>query len=141
MIEGGREIVKYVFDEIGLEDFHHPDSRALASRLLAAFEEGMDVSSESVISSLEDPALQRIVAEIVFDKYQLSRGWEASGVVLEKTDALRMAQDALRVRRKGSIEQLMQENQEALKEASRKGEDIVGYLERHHQLLEELKGT
>jgi hypothetical protein len=107
MIEGGREIVQYVFDQIGLEEFRHPDSRALAAQLLVKFEEGAEVSATSVIGSLEDPALQRYVADIVFDKYQLSSKWEANGVVLEKTDALRMAQDALKVWRKGSIEQLM----------------------------------
>jgi hypothetical protein len=31
------------------------------------------------------------------------------------------------------------ENQQALKRLSRKGEDVVGYLERHSQLLDELK--
>jgi len=139
MIEGGSDIVRYVFNEIGLEDFLHPDARALATRLLAMFEEGTEVSAATVIGSVEEPALQRYVAEIVFDKYQLSTRWQANGVVLDKTDALRMAQDALKVRKKGTIEQLMLENQQGLKEASRKGEDVVGFLERHRQLLDELK--
>lgn len=139
MLEGGKEIIKFVFAELTIADFHHPKSRALASILLDKIEEGGDFTADSLMTTLENPDQQRLVAEIIFDKYQLSKGWEDKGAILERADALRMAQDALAARRKRILEERIKENQSGLKEASQHGHDVVQFLERHQQLIEEMK--
>ncbi len=139
MLEGGEEVIRFVFDKIDLDDFRHPDIRGLASTLLQKLEEGDEMLPSSLVKSLEDPDQQRLVAEILFSRHQLSKRWDDERAPLEKMDALRLAQDALVALRRRSLEESINANQRALKDASRQGSDVLTFLNRHQQLLEELK--
>ena len=139
MLEGGEEIIRFAFDKIDLDDFHHPKSRELASTLLQKLEEGEELPPASLVQSLEDPEQQRFVAEILFSRHQLSKRWINERATLEMEDAHRLAHDALVALRRRSLEESISANQRALKEASRQGAEVLAFLNRHQQLLEELK--
>lgn len=139
MLEGGGEVIRFVFEQIDPDDLRHPKSRELGSSLLLMLEEGGDVQPSSFVNSLQDGVQQRFVADILFSKYQLSKRWDEYGPVLEKANSLRLAQDALTALRKRLLEHSIDDNRQALKEASQRGEDARSFLTRHEQLLEELK--
>jgi DNA primase len=139
MIDGGEEIIRFIFSHLTLLDFLHPDSRRLAELILQATEAGLAVEPSRLITELEEPALKRLVAEIVFEKYALSKTWGERGLPVPVGDTHKIAQDAILVMRRRSLEHIIEENQKLLKEASRKGEKIDAYLERHQDYLRQLQ--
>jgi DNA primase len=139
MLEGGSEVVHLIFDRIQLEDFTHPQSRALAATIMDRIEHGGEVDPSQIINEIEEPLQRRLIAEMVFTKYHLSKGWDDGRTETERADPRRVASDAIAVMRRHSIEQLIEANQRTLKEASRRGDDVLPLLERHQQLLAEMK--
>ena len=58
---------------------------------------------------------------------------------LEEADPRIIAEDALGILRRRSLERIIDENQRELKAASKRGENVMPFLERHQQLLGEMK--
>ncbi len=139
MLEGGDDVVRYIFDQVQLEDFTHPHARSLAERIMHCLEEGEALEPTQLVNELQEPQQRRLVAELLFNKYQLSKGWDEHSAGMEQADPRKVAADAIGVLRRRSIEQLIEKNQHSLKEASQRGDDITSILERHQQLLAEMK--
>ncbi len=135
MLEGGEGVVKLVFAHISLDDFSHPHARTIAQHILSAFEEGKTVELSGFIDELEDEELKRFVATIVFSKHQLSKKWNDS-INIEQGEPLKIAADAVVHIKKQMIDKLIEENQQALKQASQRGEDVVPFLELSRKLIE-----
>ena len=136
MLDGGKDIVTFIFDQITIDNFTHPLARAIAAQLLQQVEEGEDVNPTLLMTQLEDPLHRRLVAEIIFSKYQLSKGWSESQV--EQANPRMIAADALLRMRRMVLDQLMKENHRLMKEAGERGENTLPYLQRNNQLVEEL---
>ena len=139
MLDGGPEIVRMVFEMVSLEDFLHPQSRSLAAYLLHCVEEGQEIVPSAIVNAVEDPLQRRLITEVLFSRYQISKRWEETSVYVERADARKIATDALLLLRRRSLERLIGENQRSLKESSRRGEDVTPLLERHQQLLGQMK--
>ena len=139
MLEGGKEVVDLVFGQIGLEDFKHPLARGLAETILQRFEDGEPLEPSRLMSELTDPTQRRLIASLVFSKYHLSKQWDDEKVETDRADPRTLAADALAFLRKRALEERIEENQRRLREASRLGEEIRPMLERHQQLLAEMK--
>jgi len=139
MLDGGSEIVKMVFDNLTIEDFTHPQARSLASFLLKCVEEGRSMDPTLLVNEFDDTAQRRLVADVVFAKYQLSKGWAEGGAVIEQPDARRVASDAIVSVKRRRLETLLEENIRVMKEAAQRGEDTLVYMERQHELLRQKK--
>lgn len=139
MFDGGRDVIRYVFENITLEDFTHPHAKDIAEHLLHKSEEGLETDPSLLINELEDEAEKRVVAEIVFSKYMLSKSWELQGNDVPEADARLIAHGALVSLRRRMLEKKIEENRRSLKTASQRGDTIELYLERHQMYLQQLK--
>jgi DNA primase len=139
MLDGGMDVVKFVFNHLAIDDFTHPQAKIISSQLLQYMEEGSEVDASQLVNKMQDPEQRRLLAEVVFSKYQLSKGWEEAKVQIEQADPMKVASDALMVLRRRALEKMMEENQQQLKSASQRGEDALPFLERNKQLHEEMK--
>jgi DNA primase len=137
MLDGGLDVVRMVYDLVSPEEFSHPHSRLMAEMLFHQLMEGIPIDASALIDQIEDERLRSTIADIVFAKYQLSRQWNPE--LIEEANPLIVARDAIVGLKKRQIEREMEDNQQQLKAASSRGENINQYLERHEQLREEKK--
>jgi DNA primase len=137
MLDGGEEIVRLVQGQMTVEGFSHPAARAVFALLLDRIDEGESITASSLVDAIESEEQRRIVADVMFSKYQLSKGWDDRPI--ETADARTIAVAAIKSLRKHAISRLVEENQERLKDASRRGEDVTKFLEQHLALLAEMK--
>ncbi|MBI3189096.1 MAG: DNA primase [Ignavibacteriales bacterium] len=139
MLDGGNSVVQFVFSHISVDEIFHLQLRELARHLLVAVEEGRTIEPSAFIDELEDEQLKQFVATIIFAKYQLSKKWNES-VNIEQGEPLRIATDAIVHLKKKVFDKLIEENQQGLKDAVQRGEDVVPYLERNKKFIEQKKG-
>ncbi len=139
MVEGGQEVIMMVFNEIEPSDFTHPLAKQLAEFLSRKIETGSSLEPSLLIDDVPDPVLRRLIAELVFSKYQLSRGWEERDAGTSKADPMMSAADAIIALRRRKLEIRLEENKRLLKEAAARGEDTHPYLERNNNILDEIR--
>ena len=139
MLDGGPEVVKFVFDNLDCEEFSHPRARSLAAFLLKSVEEGKPIDPAMLINEIGDPAERRLVADVVFAKYQLSKGWGEMGNAVEQADAKKIASDAVIAMQRRMLDKQFEENVRAMENAARSGEDQRQYMERNQELLRQKK--
>ena len=139
MLDGGPDVVKFVFDHVSVEDFTNSQSRSLAVNLLNRVAGGAPVDASLLVNELQDSPQRRLIADLVFAKYQLSKGWDEKGTVIEQATAQKIASDAILSIKRQIIEKRIEENLRALKEASRQGEDILPFMRRNDELRAEIK--
>jgi len=138
MLEGGDEIVKYVFEHVRPEEFAEGTSRALATYLLERETEGLPTDPASFMNELANESERRFVAELLFSKYNLSKRWDEH-LPVRKADVGKIASDALRALQRSAVTKMVEENQKSMREARGRGEDIVPYLQRHQELINAMK--
>jgi DNA primase len=136
MLNGGSEVVDFVFREISPDAFTHPGARALCARIKDERDVNGVVDASQLLNDLEDENLKRLIAELVFSKYELS---EETRARVAPADAEQLAADALKSLRIRVIEQQIEDNRRRLKEAAARGEDIIGLMEERQKLLENMK--
>lgn len=134
MLEGAEPVAQLVFGETTPDEFSHPQARALAAIISHRLEEGAPIEPSAMVSDLEDTTLKQLIADIVFNKYQISKGLH-----IEQADPRKLALDALDRLRHERLVRMKKENQQRMREAIQRGEDVMQYLEYNRQLDEELK--
>lgn len=139
VLEGREEIVSLVFRHISVDDFTNARARALASRLKDSWDVEGKIDAVRMMNDLQDEHLRRLIAELVFSKYEISKGWKESGVDVTQADTMDIARDALLAFRKRAVTFRIEENQRRIKEAGDRGEDVMPLLAQRQQLLDEMK--
>ena len=133
MLDGGSEVVRYVFGHIRADDFTHPHTRAIAASLIHKVEEGEALDASTLVNDIGDPAQRRFMTAVVFAKYQLSKRWNESET--EQASPLRLAEDAVSTLRRRSLDRQFEENLRDMKLASKQGRDVAAYQERNQELI------
>jgi DNA primase len=139
MIEHGNEMVGFIFSHIERESFTHPQAQQLVQRILHHAESGKQWDANTLIGEVDDADFRRFVADLVFSKYEISKGWDAMGSVLEEADPGEIAERCIMIIRKQQLDELLLENQRAMKEAAARGEPVREYLEHHQALMNDKK--
>jgi DNA primase len=139
MIEGGRDVIEMVFREMDAGELEHPRTRALAEFLARKIETGTSFEPSLLVDEIQDPMERRLVAELVFSRYQLSKGWNERVIEFGKADPKLSASDAIIAIRCRRLEKRLEENKSTLTEVSRRGENVNQYLERNALLLDEIR--
>ncbi|HEY6191463.1 MAG TPA: DNA primase [Bacteroidota bacterium] len=137
ILDGGRPVADYIFGQILLEEFTHPHAKAIAAYLVRRIENGEVIDPATLMDDIEDSGQRKLLASAVFAKYQLSKRWDVSQV--EQADPLKLASDALRGIRERSLKRMLAENQRSIEEASRRGGDLLPYLEVSKDLRNKIK--
>jgi len=142
MLEHGNEMVGFIFSHIERERFTHTQAQRLVEMILGYAESGRAWDANTLIGEVDDALptgqagdFRRFVADLVFSKYEISKGWS----VLEEADPATLAERCILIIRKQQIVELLEENQRAMREASARGEPVREYLERHQLLMSEKK--
>lgn len=147
IIEGGNDIADFAFQNFPPNEFVHPVARLLAEQIKRLHDTGnnleaatlLDFISASTVSSSDIESMKHLISELVFSKYELSKRWGESGTEVSKGDVMQIVKDALKTIKKQSIQKLLILNQELMKEAKIRGEDLMPYMQRANELLTEKK--
>jgi DNA primase len=139
LLEGRNDVAKIVFEQITVADFAHPQARRLAELIKDRWDVEGTIDSSHLLNEVEEEPMRRLIAELVFSKYEISKGWKASGVDVTQADALDMVKDAISDFRRRTLMRKLEENQRHIREASDRGEDVVPLLGRRQELLTSLK--
>jgi hypothetical protein len=137
MLEHGADIAQSVFSHVGTDVFTHPLARSVAEFIRGALEAGMNPDADLILTNSEDPALKHFVAEILFNRYDIAKGWEKMGSAPEPADPWRIAEDCIVRMRVREIDSLLAETQRLFKEAEARGLDVRDLRERARSLQEE----
>jgi DNA primase len=148
IIDGGIDTADFVFQNFSPTQFSHPVARNLAIHIKLVRDSQNQFDGQLILDSItasetesdvDQENMKRLLAELQFSKYELSKRWEESGSDVSKGDTLQIAKDALKVIRKQTIQKLLETNQQLMKEAKIRGEDLTPYMMRNNELLSEKK--
>ena len=139
MLEHGNDMVGYVFSHIERGAFSHPRAQQLVELILRYAESGREWDANTLIGEVDEDEFRRFVADLVFNKYEISKGWQAIGSAPEEADPGQIAERCVLILRRQQIDQMLVENQRKMKEASVRGENVHEFLEQHQTLMQEKK--
>jgi hypothetical protein len=139
MLEHGNEMVGFVFSHVEKESFTHPMAQCLVQVLLQHADSGATWDAHTLVDEIDEEEQRRFIADLMFSKYEISKGWQQMGSVPEEPDPGEVAERCFVIIRRQQLDTLLKENQQRMKEAGIRGEPTREYLERHNALLTEKK--
>ncbi len=138
MLEYGGTMVKTVLSQVPPDTF----GGGIVSRLVQAMtdrtDEGIEWDAGSLVNDADDE-MKNFIADLIFTKYEISKGWTTLNAEPEKVNPMEIAEHCFALLRRQEIDRNIEANQKAMKEASARGEHLQQFLERHQLLLEEKK--
>jgi len=137
MIEQGRPLVDFTFRHIQAEAFVNPLARKVVEILLTRGE--AEWAPASLVNEIEEPELKSFVANLIFSKYEISRGWEIIGSQPEEADPWKIAEDAILRIQGAEIDRRIAESFRRLKGAESRGEPVTEIQEEVLHLQKEKK--
>jgi DNA primase len=139
-LEEGPAIVRFLLDSVVLDDFTDHRMRRLMERVFDMLQEGTPLDAASFVSSLErEEELRKLVADIIMNRYELSKGWQEIEVEIDEPDPWEIARGAVMRMRKERVRRQVEQNQKRLKEAVQHGQDAMPFIIQHQQLLKQLQ--
>ncbi|MCX6144151.1 MAG: toprim domain-containing protein, partial [Ignavibacteriales bacterium] len=138
LLEHPSEMIEFVFSYITIADITDPQIRKIIEFLLSRFDERGPGQVTEIVGEMTDPALKGIVTDIVMSRYELSRRWESNDGEIDVADPWMVARDAIVDLKKKVLENQVEENRRALKDASARGLDAQPFVLRHQELMKQL---
>ncbi len=135
MIENGIPVATVVLAHIPPEHFAHPAARRIAGLIAARVEAGTDWNVTTFAGESADADLSRLISDITFNKYEISKGWSE----FDTPDPLQIAEGAIQRLRGAEIDRLIAENFRRLKEAGARGEPVLEFHEKNRELQQQKK--
>jgi len=135
MLDVGPPMISFVTTHIPPAAFADPLARRTAELIVqyAGTRASWDVPA--LLDTAEEPSLRKFIADIVFNRYELSRGWSA----LDDPDPWLIAERSILRVKALLLDGLIAENHARMKEAEREGADLGPYRETHLRLQNEKK--
>jgi hypothetical protein len=133
MLDVGPPMVRFVFGHITPEAFANLPARKCAELLIQKREADWDATS--LLNEVGEDDMKRFIADIVFTKYEISKGW--SGV--EDPDPWVIAEGSIIRLKTEVIDRKIAENFRLLKSAQHDGAALGEYQEEHVRLQKEKK--
>lgn len=139
MLEHGSEMVSFVFSHIPTGMMDHPRSQEVVGLILDRMDQGDEWDASSLINDVFNEDLKRFIADLVFSKYEISKGWREMDSMPDEVDPYAVAGGCVTLMKVQEIDRQLQENQRRMKDAQLRGEPVTEYLEHHQALLTEKK--
>jgi DNA primase len=134
MLEHGPPMAGFVLAHLKPSTFAHAEARQLVTIFGNRLAAGTGWDANSLVNEVQSEDIKRMIADIVFSKYDISKGW--GGV--EEPDPWEVAERAI-LRLKGEeIDRLINEQFRQLKDAESNGQPIITY-QQQIQLLQQEK--
>ena len=142
MIEQGNPMVLHVHEHLSSESFTHPAGRSLAVLLEKLAREGtIGWTPETLMNEVEGDEEKNLIASLVFNKYDISKGWREMGSEPEEPDPKAIADRCLSLLHSAELDRLIEENEQKRKDASTRGDPTREYVEKHQFLMKEKHRT
>ena len=135
MLEVGPPMITFVTTHIPPAAFTDPLARRTAELIVEYAGAGAPWDVPALLDAAEDPSLRKFIADIVFNKYEVSRGWSA----LDDPDPWLIAERCILRVKAGVLDGLIAENHGRMKDAEREGGDLGPFRETHLRLQNEKK--
>jgi DNA primase len=135
MLDVGPPMISFVTTHIPPAAFADPLARRTAELIVEYAGTGAAWDVPALLDTAEEPSLRKFIADIVFNKYELSRGWSA----LDDPDPWLIAERSILRVKAGVLDGLIAENHARMKEAEREGADLGPYRDTHLRLQNEKK--
>jgi len=138
-LEDPKEMIPFIFRSIQPEDLTHPTSRRIAEALLLMFDETGEVDANQLMEQIADEHEKTIIANITFNRYQLSERWTKIGSRASETRLYEIALGAIKAVKKKHLEHELADNRFRMKQAAASGNDTMEFLKRQQEILASLK--
>ncbi len=135
MLEVGPPMVAFVATHVPPASFTDPLARRTAELLGKHAAAGGQWDVPAFLDTLDDPSLRAFIADIMFNRYELSRGWSA----LDDPDPWLIAEACILRVKAAVLDGLIAENHRQMKMAEQEGADLGPYREAHTRLQGEKK--
>jgi len=135
MLDVGPPMIAFVTTHVPAASFSDPLARRTAELIVTYAGTGAAWDVPALLDAAEDPSLRKFIADVVFTRYELSRGWSA----LDDPDPWLIAERSILRVKAGVIDGLIAENHARMKEAEREGSDLGPFRETHLRLQNEKK--
>lgn len=139
LFEDPKEMVPFIFRDIQPSEFSHPASRVIAEAVLEYFDEHQTVDVNQLLTKIDSEKEKTIVANIAFNRYQLSERWNEVGSKFHDTRLYEIALGAIKTMRKKKLEKELNENRIQMKNAALTGADTMPFLKRQQEIFSKLK--
>jgi DNA primase len=135
MLDMGPPMITFVTTHIPPAAFTDPLARRTAELIVEYAATGAAWDVPALLDGADDPSLRKFIADIVFNKYEVSRGWSA----LDDPDPWLIAERSILRVKAGVLDALIAENHARMKDAEREGGDLGPCRETHLRLQNEKK--
>jgi DNA primase len=135
MLDVGPPMITFVTTHIPPAAFADPLARRTAEWIVEHAGAGAAWDVPALMDTAEDPSLRKFIADIVFNKYEVSRGWST----LDDPDPWLIAERCILRVKAGVLDGLIAENHARMKDVEREGGDLGPYRETHLRLQNEKK--
>jgi DNA primase len=141
ILEEDGELIEQVFKYVTLEDFRDQRVRGLVTTVLDRFHESKSIDLNTLINQTDDIAVKSLITDLLVGGYEMAKSWSRQGVEVREPTVEQVANSALCVLKKRSLEKRIEENQRKLREAAEGGMDIAPLTLLHDQLRQEMKAV
>jgi DNA primase len=137
MLEHGHEVIRFVEERFPADRFTDRNARVIFELLKEQAESGGSWDPARLVDGAKDEEAKKTIAHLLFDRYDISKGWLEQGSAPEEADPIAIAERCIARKQVESLEDEIRENQRKMSEASTKGEPLRPFLERHQELMKE----
>jgi DNA primase len=134
LFEGNEEVVKFIYNQVPLNEFLIDKHIHLAEIVYYALENDEELITSSLLDKIKEEELQLYIRKLVFDKYEISKNWEDihpgedAEINLQKT-----ARDTVMKFKVEKIDYLIAANYEKMKRSSAEEDERLLKIERNLQ--------
>jgi DNA primase len=137
IIENGAPVLDFVLTHVRPDSFTHPLARQAVDMLLAHGAAEWDPAT--LVDQIQDPRLKDFVANVLFSRYEISRGWAAMGSKPDEPDQWKIAEDSILRLKDLELDRMINESFRQLKAAEARGEPLGTYQQEVQRLQREKK--
>ncbi len=133
-LEQGGAMADYVLAHVDPEELQHPVARQVFRQLKARGGTGWDL--HTVMGGMEDESMQRFLADLLFRRHDISKGWAEVGSEPDEPDPWDVAERSIVVLQQRRLDREIEEIMRRLKEAESRGESLLSFQQMIMQLQE-----
>jgi hypothetical protein len=137
MLEHGNEMVTFVTTHVEPVLLTNQRAQQVIRLLVQHAESGDRWDANSLINEVEDTELKHLIANLLFSRFELSKGWAEIDSLPEVPNPWEIAERCIVILRTQKLDSLIAENQRRMKEAETRGEVLTEFHERNKILNRE----
>ncbi len=137
MVEHGPDLINHVLAGLSLTEFDGETSQRVLQFLMNQADEKAVWDPAGLLDTTSDEDLKRVITDLLFNKYEISKGWGERDAAPEEVDPRQIADQCIRLKKQQAIEGLIRANQEMLQGATARGEDRGPFVEKLRDLTKE----